>query len=557
MPRNIGGNPNKKRLRAAGFILPGHTRAPLTALDFGGQELSNSGRYYTVPLPELGAAGADFCFVLRVRPTAGRITSSFWGLCDQGSDTGTTPGFWLILNSGNNGFTFTAIRATGGTEQLLQSTVQYLNRSFLIVTQRRGSNYEQYVVLEGEAAGSPQTTASDGTTIPAATYRIGSDQFDFHAACVIGEFALLTGSSLTASQVTTLAKGARITAVATPAVELRFRSGPVATETNLGSLGSSSDATRVGSGFYLRRELFPDAGTTTVTATLSLSAAVQAGRTAATSIGAGVQDARSATSSFNAAVQQVNTAAASINAAVQLALSAAASIQAAVQAPQSAATSLQAAVQAGMSATAAIQAAVSTARSATAAIEAYVQAPTELTATLDTMVQVLNSASSALQAAVLEARTASTTVDVAVQRPLSATAALEAAVRYARSADASISAAIASSVAASAGVQTAVRQAFSAVVAVEAAVQHARSAVVAIQSAVSVERLASLALDAMVETPALVGALLDVYVTEGRRRRAGPDDLAGPFGPPGPFGRDNAIRAALALILSGALDDDL
>lgn len=255
MPRNVGGIPGKRR--GWSRLLSPHTRAPLTGLDFGGHGLANSGNYYTASFPQL--PNADWSFVVWIRPTAGRITSGFWGIADQMGDTSTGPGFRLILNSGNSGFTFTSIRSTGGTEELLQSTVQYLNREMLIVTQRRGSNYEQYVVLEGESAGSPNTATVSGTTIPAATWRIGSDQFGFDASLVIGEVSLLLNDSLTAGEVTELAKGKRISEVASPDTELRFRSGAVSTETNLGSRGSAGDASRVGSGFWLRRELFKEA----------------------------------------------------------------------------------------------------------------------------------------------------------------------------------------------------------------------------------------------------------------------------------------------------------
>ncbi|MBP9131397.1 MAG: hypothetical protein KBF50_14110, partial [Steroidobacteraceae bacterium] len=250
----------KTRALRGGWPIPFHTRAPLTGLDFGGYGRTNSGNYYTVTIPEL--PNADWAVAIRVRPSAGKILSSFWGLFDQMSDTGTVPGVRAILNSGNDGYTFTSIRSTGGSEELLQTQVPYVNRSVVVVTQRRGSSYEQYVCLEGESAGSPQTAAVSGTTIPTSTWRIGSDQFGFHAPLVIGEFAVVLNDSLTAAEVTQLAAGAHITAVATPDVDLRFRSGAVSTETNLGSGGSANDASKVGSGFWLARELFPESAAT-------------------------------------------------------------------------------------------------------------------------------------------------------------------------------------------------------------------------------------------------------------------------------------------------------
>ncbi|HQZ37129.1 MAG TPA: hypothetical protein PK020_22075 [Ilumatobacteraceae bacterium] len=299
----------KTRALRGGWPIPFHTRAPLTGLDFGGYGRTNSGNYYTVTIPEL--PNADWAVAIRVRPSAGKILSSFWGLFDQMSDTGTVPGVRAILNSGNDGYTFTSIRSTGGSEELLQTQVPYVNRSVVVVTQRRGSSYEQYVCLEGESAGSPQTAAVSGTTIPTSTWRIGSDQFGFHAPLVIGEFAVVLNDSLTAAEVTQLAAGAHITAVATPDVDLRFRSGAVSTETNLGSGGSANDASKVGSGFWLARELFPESA---ATESRTLSAA---GAGAATFTGTGaslVKAAGSITSTATAtgSARTTNAAAGSI-----------------------------------------------------------------------------------------------------------------------------------------------------------------------------------------------------------------------------------------------------
>ncbi len=269
MAMRVGGWRTRRNWEANKSLDP-HVQAPLTGLDFGGSSHVNGGNYYTATIPEL--PNADWAVVVRIRPSAGKITSSFWSLHDQMSDTSTTPGLRLTLNSGNDGATFTGIRQVGGTEQTLQTAVPYRNRSVLIVTQRRGANYEQYVCVEGGTKSAPDgSVAHDGTTIPTATWRIGSDQFSFHAPVVLGEFAVVLNDSLTAAEVTTLAAGAHIDDVATPTVDLRFRSGAVATETNLGSGGATNDATRVGTGFWLARELFPEPPATGYVGTASIT----------------------------------------------------------------------------------------------------------------------------------------------------------------------------------------------------------------------------------------------------------------------------------------------
>lgn len=229
-----------------------------TALDWGGGVGTNTTpRYYTASIPQL--PNADWAVVVWARtPGAAPGSGVFWALFDQMGDASSGPALRLILNGGNAGATFTSIRSSGGTEELLQVNVTY-PADVLIVTQRRGSNYEQYVVVEdGTTSGPNATAAVSGTTITSATWRLGSDQFDFGAVFPIGEFAVVLNDSFTAAQVEDLAAGARASSIKTCAVELRFRDGAVATETNLGSEGSASDATRVSTGFTTTTELWPD-----------------------------------------------------------------------------------------------------------------------------------------------------------------------------------------------------------------------------------------------------------------------------------------------------------
>jgi len=203
-------------------------------------------------------------------------------------------------------------------------------------------------------------------------------------------------------------------------------------------------------------------GPTPVTATTSLSAAIQLARTAAASINAAIQAGRSATASADAAVQVARSTQAALDAAILLARSTSTGISAAVQAGQSATASINAYVQAGST--------------TSASVDAAIQAPRTGSATLDAAVQQARSATASLAAAVQEARSAAASVNAYIQAGTSAVASVDAAVQASHSAQASLNAAIATARTASLSLGAAIALQLSVGAAVSAAVQAARVA---------------------------------------------------------------------------------
>lgn len=231
------------------------------ALDFGP---SNTTRHFTMTGPELGTAGAEWCVGFWMKDT--RITGSDYDYGVGRNTLGANNSFQIFIGqSGTANPGQVGVRALGssGTE-FNQNTGTILSGSgndFLIVAQKRSTNMEIYVVQEGTSVGSP--TLSSGTDVPntisSGTWYLGA-RSDLSSARFwqnpFGEFFVLTGDSLTAAQVTTLAAGQHINAVkSTRAVDLRFR-GNNATE--LDQSGNGRDATRVGTGYTLVNEFFPN-----------------------------------------------------------------------------------------------------------------------------------------------------------------------------------------------------------------------------------------------------------------------------------------------------------
>lgn len=269
------------------------------------------------------------------------------------------------------------------------------------------------------------------------------------------------------------------------------------------------------------------AGGTPKSITASLSAAVQAGRTATASIAAAVQAGRTATASAAAAVQAGRTATASAAAAVQDARTSTASVATAIRDARTATASVAAAVQRGQTATASIAAAVQAAHTATASAAAAVQAPQTATASLTTYVQAGQTVSASLSAAVQVARAAQASIAAAVQTPRSAqasiatavaqastvTASLAAGIREARSASASISAQIQAGTTVVAQIQAAIREARAATASIAAAVAVARTASASLSTAVAVQRSLFALFQGAVQVGRTVGASVAAYIS--------------------------------------------
>lgn len=249
-------------------------------------------------------------------------------------------------------------------------------------------------------------------------------------------------------------------------------------------------------------------GGSTITATASLSAAVQLAQQLTAGISAAVQAPGSASASANAAVQAARSSQASLDAATQRQLSAVASLDAAVQAGSSASTSLAAAVQLARSATSALDLAVQAQRSASASVSAQVQADYAQSAAVDAYVQAGSSASTSLAAAILAQAQAQAGIDAAVQTSSQQTAGMSAALRVALQAVATVDAALQQMRSASASLSAHVQTGTSASTGFDVAVQAAAAAVVGVQAAIASAATTSLQLGAVVMVQRSVAAAM-------------------------------------------------
>lgn len=228
----------------------------MSALDFGGGSWANSfsRRYYfTGPaLPD-----SDWSIGWVKRSTTAPPTDVYPTLFQTADGVQGTTGGLIVqeYGDGTDGSDSIQAQATGGSAMNLGAANDYdPDVDVWNVLQRRGSNLEWYRCVEGgTVSAATDSTAWSGTTIAADEWSFGWDWRD-----PLGEIFVLSGSSLTAAQVTELASGKQISALAgvTPLIHLAFRDGAGATEGNLGSGGSTYDATRDGTGFTTTTEFF-------------------------------------------------------------------------------------------------------------------------------------------------------------------------------------------------------------------------------------------------------------------------------------------------------------
>lgn len=259
----------------------------------------------------------------------------------------------------------------------------------------------------------------------------------------------------------------------------------------------------------------------TITATTSLSAAVQLARSLTAGLSAGIQTTPSAGASVQAAVQASRSAQAQLDAAVQRAQAATASLGAAVQFAGSHSASLAAAVQLARSATAALGLAVQAQGAHTASLSAQVQADHQAAVALSAQVQAGSTVSVAIAAAVLHQALATAGVDLAVQAQGAQTAALTAALQVARNAAAAVQAAVQIGRSAGAAINAQVQGGSMQSAALDAALLSLASAGAAVQVAVATAGQASLGLGAAVALQRSVAAALDAAVLHRRQLGAG------------------------------------
>ena len=256
------------------------------------------------------------------------------------------------------------------------------------------------------------------------------------------------------------------------------------------------------------------------TASVSLAAAVQEARSATTSLNAAVQAATSTGASVNTAVQAPASASASLNTAVQQARSATPSVDAAVQAQGTAAASVNAAVQAGQGASSAVDVAIQQARAATASINTAVQASQTAAASIDAAVQAVGSATVGLNTYVQSDGAIGVSLNAAIQAQQQASAGLNLAVQLARSAASALDVVVALAQTASVSLNAYIQAPSEVTTALNAAIQDARSATISVNAAVQVQRTAQVSLSAALAVGQMLTAAVDVAVRAARSRSA-------------------------------------
>jgi hypothetical protein len=229
------------------------------ALDFGP---SNTTRHFTCSGPATGAG--DLCVGFWARDT--RITGANFDYAVSRGTLGAVNSLQIFLgqaSSGNNGQIGVRARGAAGTEfnQTTGTIFTGSGNDILIVVQKRGTAMEIYGVVQGATVTAPNLSSTTNVPgeISAGTWYLGA-RSDLNTSRFwqnpFGEFFVLIGDSLSAAEVEDLAAGVHITAIrATRAIDLRFR-GNNATETDLS--GNGRNATRVGTGYTLVNEFFPD-----------------------------------------------------------------------------------------------------------------------------------------------------------------------------------------------------------------------------------------------------------------------------------------------------------
>lgn len=236
----------------------------MSALDWGaGTGTNATPRYYTLATPALGASDfAIFCWVRR-NATEGSNDQRLWGI---GNGDTTDSLYQYIGENGGGG-------RPVGSDVINSSAVTWYNGApalgavktdglaYLCGVQLRSGTFETYCIRNGlSATRNDFATGVSGTFSAQAAARIGSDPggTSGYLRNPLGDWVLFDNRSFSLAELTTLASGAPVTAIATPLIWLRFRSGAVATEVNQGSGGATYNATMVSSGFTTVPDFFID-----------------------------------------------------------------------------------------------------------------------------------------------------------------------------------------------------------------------------------------------------------------------------------------------------------
>lgn len=256
------------------------------------------------------------------------------------------------------------------------------------------------------------------------------------------------------------------------------------------------------------------------TAVANLNVAVQAGYSAAADISTGVVVEETAGFAVNSAIASAIAAGTSIDLAIEAAQTQQFSIQAAIDAANTASTSIATAIEYARSAGLDVSTAVEYARSATADIAAVVQQALTVSATIDVLVQAARTLSFAISAQIVAPSQVNFLFDLAIQAMRSATATLDTAVQSIESVQTAIQAAVEISRTADFAVATAVQTSRAAETDVDAAIATINTLTTSIGAAVRAATAAVFTIDAQIQADSEVSFLLNVAIQSTRSATA-------------------------------------
>lgn len=231
----------------------------MSILDFGAGTHTNTTRYYSLTGPAL--PNSDWCIGVWFRNADISGTTYEYFVSQNG--LGVANNVQLILGQASAGAPARSVwlnfqGTAGGADVAFGPADNFIPASngldYLAIGQRRGSNFEVYLVAEGATRTAADATAAVGTNTgcTSGTWNIGrrTDALRYFGN-PMGEIFVYDNLSLTAAQVTSVAAGNRPGAFAgsNPLILWAFRDGEVATEPNIGTGGATYNAALNGTGF--------------------------------------------------------------------------------------------------------------------------------------------------------------------------------------------------------------------------------------------------------------------------------------------------------------------
>lgn len=258
-------------------------------------------------------------------------------------------------------------------------------------------------------------------------------------------------------------------------------------------------------------------GSTPVTGTTSLQAALKKARTVTSSLQSAVQDTRTATTAVSAGLALSRTQAASLQSVLQKKIEATTVFQALVQDTVTASTVLTAALQKqGFLATTSLSTAIAASRQATTSLQAALRANRQQTTSLTSAIRDSIQASTALQAALRDTRTATAALDANIITIISVNTALSAAIRKALTTSTAVQAAIQAGRTQTTALETAISKVLVQVTSLDAAVRREITASTSIQAALQKALTAQTALSAVVMKELQETASIDAALQKSR-----------------------------------------